>query len=237
MLDVLDLPPDSEVLVSAVTIPQMINLIKYHQLVPVPIDLDMSNLQVKSEQLELAYTQKTRMILVAHVFGCRMDLTEVANFAEKHDLFFVEDCAQVFLADGYLGHPSAIVSMFSFGAIKFEKALTSRDNNNLSIDVMLQTTHVVAGLKQALLIPVFNLQPSDPAQTISPSVSTTLGYTISSGNFNFPTILVLTPNLETDLKQEKNGIIPEHSQKDCVLATWLVSIGSSNYLPWRSIRW
>ena len=84
---------------------------------------------------------------------------------------------------------------------------------------MLQTTHVVAGLKQALLIPVFNLQPSDPAQTISPSVPTILGYTISSGNFNFPTILVLTPNLETDLKQEKNGIIPEHSQKDCVLAT------------------
>ena len=63
------------------------------------------------------------MILVAHVFGCRMDLTEVVNFAAKHDLFVVEDCAQVFLADGYLGHPSATVSMFSFGAIKTATAL------------------------------------------------------------------------------------------------------------------
>ena len=123
LLGSLNLPAGSEVLVSAITIPQMIELLKSHQLVPVPIDIDMGSLAVKSEHLESSITKKTRMILVAHIFGCRMDLTEVVNFAAKHDLFVIEDCAQVFLADDYRGHPSATVSMFSFGAIKTATAL------------------------------------------------------------------------------------------------------------------
>ena len=118
---------------------------------------------------------------------------------------------------------------------QFEKVLTSKDNNNQSIGVMFQATPLVAGLEQGLLIPVFNfmagirtqsgfemavgpsivfnLQSDDPAQAISPSVSIALGYTISSGDFNFPTTLVLTPNLEPDLKYEKkDGTVSEHSQ-------------------------
>ena len=113
---------------------------------------------------------------------------------------------------------------------QFEKVLTSKDNNNQSIGVMFQATPLVAGLEQGLLIPVFNfmagvrtqsgfemavgpsiifnLQTDEPEQAISPSVSIALGYTISSGDFNFPTTLVLTPNLEPDLKHnQEDGTI------------------------------
>ena len=64
LLDSLNLPAGSagsagsEVLVSAITIPQMIDLLKSHQLVPVPIDIDMGSLTVKSEHLELSLTKK-----------------------------------------------------------------------------------------------------------------------------------------------------------------------------------
>ena len=58
MLDSLNLPAGSEVLVSAITIPQMIDLLKSHQLVPVPIDIDMGSLAVKSEHLESSITKK-----------------------------------------------------------------------------------------------------------------------------------------------------------------------------------
>ena len=119
---------------------------------------------------------------------------------------------------------------------QFEKVLTSKDNNNQSIGVMFSATPLVAGLEQGLVIPafnfmagvrtqsgfemavgpsiIFNLQTDEPEQAISPSVSIALGYTISSGDFNFPTTLVLTPNLESDLKhKEEDGTISEHSQK------------------------
>ena len=59
-----------------------------------------------------------------------------------------------------------------------------------------------------------SLQTDEPEQVISLSVSIALGYTISSGDFNFPTTLVLTPNLEPDLKhKQEDGTISEHSQK------------------------
>ncbi len=58
LLDSLNLPAGSEVLVSAITIPQMIDLLKSHQLVPIPIDIDMGSLTVKSEHLELSLTKK-----------------------------------------------------------------------------------------------------------------------------------------------------------------------------------
>ena len=119
---------------------------------------------------------------------------------------------------------------------QFEKVLISKDNNNQSIGVMFSATPLVAGLEQGLLIPafnfmagvrtqsgfemavgpsiIFNLQTDEPEQAISPSVSIALGYTISSGDFNFPTTLVLTPNLEPDLKhKQEDGTISEHSQK------------------------
>ena len=61
---------------------------------------------------------------------------------------------------------------------------------------------------------VLDLQTDDPATAISPSVSIAIGYTISSGDFNFPTTLVLTPNLQGDLEhKEPDGTITKHSQK------------------------
>ena len=39
-LRLMNWPPGSEIICSAITIPDMIYLIRYHNLVPVPIDLD-----------------------------------------------------------------------------------------------------------------------------------------------------------------------------------------------------
>ena len=47
---------------------------------------------------------------------------------------------------------------------------------------------------------ILDLQTDDPATAISLSVSIAIGYAISSGDFNFPTMLVLAPNLRRDLE-------------------------------------
>jgi dTDP-4-amino-4,6-dideoxygalactose transaminase len=63
------------------------------------------------------------MILVAHLFGTKMDMQPLVEFAAKHDLPLVEDCAQVYRAKEYRGHPQSDVSLFSFGPIKTATAL------------------------------------------------------------------------------------------------------------------
>lgn len=123
LLQILALPPGSEVLVSAITIRDMTRILEHHGLVPVAIDMDMNTLSVAVASLEAACSDRTRAILIAHLFGSRMQLDEVVKFAHAHDLVFLEDAAQAFAADGYTGHTKSDVSFFSFGPIKTASAL------------------------------------------------------------------------------------------------------------------
>jgi perosamine synthetase len=123
LLQVLDFPAGSEVLVSAVTIRDMTRILQAHGLVPVPIDLDVQRLSVRPESMERAVTPRTRAILVAHLFGSRMPMEPVLRFAREHGIFVFEDCAQAYAGPEDLRPPQADVSMFSFGTIKTATAL------------------------------------------------------------------------------------------------------------------
>jgi perosamine synthetase len=115
--------PGGEVLVSAVTHPDMVRVIERHGLRAVPVDLDTATLEPRIELLEEALSACTRAVLVAHLFGGRFDLGRVAAFARRHGLLLVEDCAQAFRGPGDPGDPLADVSMFSFGSIKTASAV------------------------------------------------------------------------------------------------------------------
>lgn len=116
-------PPGSEILVSAVTIRNMIEIIEHHGLVAVPVDMDMESLTVRLDSLRRAISPKSRAILVAHLFGSRMDLAPVARITAEHGLALIEDCAQPFARDGYWGHPDCDLAITSFGPLKTASAL------------------------------------------------------------------------------------------------------------------
>lgn len=123
LLSALDLEPGDEILVSAVTHPDMPAIVRAHGLVPVPVDLDLDTMAPRRDELEAAVTPRTRALLVAHLFGARFDLAEAAAFARQHDLLLVEDCAQTILGPTDAGDPLADVSLYSFGSIKTATAL------------------------------------------------------------------------------------------------------------------
>lgn len=116
-------PRGSEVLVSAMTIPDMVRIIRQHGLVPVPLDLDPELAFPPATQIASRVTPRTRAVLVAHLFGATAPLDEHIALARAHGLLFVEDCAQAFRGRDYAGHPDADVSLFSFGTIKTATAL------------------------------------------------------------------------------------------------------------------
>jgi dTDP-4-amino-4,6-dideoxygalactose transaminase len=111
------------VLVSAVTHPDMVRIIEAHGLVPVPVDLDVATLAPRLELAERLVTPRTRAILIAHLFGSRLDLAPYAAFAGRHRLHLWEDCAQAFNRPDDTGDAAAVVSMYSFDALKTCTAL------------------------------------------------------------------------------------------------------------------
>jgi perosamine synthetase len=122
MLGQLGLPAGSEVLVSAVTIEDMVTILRHHGLVAVPIDVDPTDMSPGFKDIDRAITSRTKAMLIAHLFGTRLPLQPFAEKAQEHGLLLWEDCAQAF--DGrYAGHPEADAAMFSFGPIKTATAL------------------------------------------------------------------------------------------------------------------
>ena len=123
LLTALELPAGSEMIVSAVTIPDMVRIVEHHRLVPVPVDVDGRTLQPVLEHLERSITPRTRAILVAHLFGTHIDMVPIIELAKQHDLLVIEDCAQAFVGSAYAGHPDSDCALFSFGPIKTATAL------------------------------------------------------------------------------------------------------------------
>lgn len=123
VLQSLALPRNSEILVSAITIRDMVGIIERHGLRAVPVDIDPESCSLRCDLLAQAITPRSKAILVAHLFGSRMSMEHIVEIAQRHKLYVFEDCAQAYAADGYRGHPRSDVAMFSFGPIKTATAL------------------------------------------------------------------------------------------------------------------
>ncbi len=118
-------PRGSEVIVSGINIPDMARILEHHGLHMVPVDVDLHTMEILADEVEEAITPRTRLVLVAHLFGSRMDMDPVFEITGQHpDILVVEDCAQAFDGcEGYRGDDRSDLSLFSFGAIKTASAL------------------------------------------------------------------------------------------------------------------
>jgi perosamine synthetase len=112
-----------EVLMSAITHPDMARIVSRHGLVPVPVDLDLETLQPRPDLLESAVTGRTRALVVAHLFGARVDLEAAIAFCRRHHLVLIEDCAQTLRSPSDTGDTRTDAALFSFGSIKTAPAL------------------------------------------------------------------------------------------------------------------
>lgn len=116
-------PAGSEVLMSAVNIRDMARIVEAHGLVPVPVDVDPDTLAVSTVALSAAVTPRTRAVLIAHLYGSRMPMDGIVAVARERNLLLLEDCAESWTGDGWLGDERADVRLFSFGPIKTATAL------------------------------------------------------------------------------------------------------------------
>lgn len=123
LIQALGLKPGDEVIFSALNVKGMVRVVREAGLIPVPVDLDIAHMGPSLERLEAAITPRSKIFVVAHLFGARLDLDPLFALARSKGIIAVEDCAQAFNGRDYPGSPAADVNMFSFGPIKTATAL------------------------------------------------------------------------------------------------------------------
>jgi CDP-6-deoxy-D-xylo-4-hexulose-3-dehydrase len=85
------LKPGDEVVTVAAGFPTTLAPILQNNLVPVFVDVNLSDYTAIPDQLGEAVGPRTRAIMMAHTLGVPFDLDVVSELAKKHDLWVVED--------------------------------------------------------------------------------------------------------------------------------------------------
>ncbi|MFD5064328.1 lipopolysaccharide biosynthesis protein RfbH [Streptomyces sp. NPDC058394] len=85
------LKPGDEIITVAAGFPTTVNPILQNGLVPVFVDVDLTTYNATADRVAAAIGPRTRAIIIAHALGNPFEVTEIAQLAEQHDLFLIED--------------------------------------------------------------------------------------------------------------------------------------------------
>ena len=80
-----------EVITVAAGFPTTIAPIVQYGAVPVFVDMDLETANVNAEQLEQAWSPKTKAVMLAHSLGNPFNIKTVKTFCDKHGLWLIED--------------------------------------------------------------------------------------------------------------------------------------------------
>ena len=92
----LQLTAGDEVITTPITDMGALTPILYEGAVPVFADVDPTTLNVTAETIAAQLTDRTRAIVVTHLFGQPCELDAIVALAERHQLTVIEDAAQAF---------------------------------------------------------------------------------------------------------------------------------------------
>lgn len=93
-LSVFDFPERSEIIVPSNTYIATILAILNTGNIPVLVEPDISSYNINPTFIESKITDKTKAILVVHLYGQSAQMNEICSIAEKYNLEIIEDCAQ-----------------------------------------------------------------------------------------------------------------------------------------------
>ncbi|MFI9723684.1 lipopolysaccharide biosynthesis protein RfbH [Streptomyces sp. NPDC052396] len=85
------LRPGDEVITVAAGFPTTVNPILQNGLVPVFVDVELGTYNATAAKVAAAIGPRTRAIIIAHALGNPFEVAEIAQLAEEHELFLIED--------------------------------------------------------------------------------------------------------------------------------------------------
>lgn len=120
ILRALEFPPDSEIIIPALTFWVIPEIARRAGLRPVFVDVDPLTFNLAPEKIEAAITGRTRAIIPTHLYGQPCEMEPILRLAEKYGLVVIEDCAQAVGARyrGRLVGTFGTAAFFSFQMLK-----------------------------------------------------------------------------------------------------------------------
>lgn len=94
----LDPEPGDEIVTTPITDMGALAPILYQGAIPVFADVDPLTCNITAESVAACLSERTKAIVVTHLFGNPCDLDAILDVAAKHGIPVIEDCAQAFLA-------------------------------------------------------------------------------------------------------------------------------------------
>ena len=86
--------PGDEVITVAHTAVATVAAIDLCGATPILVDIEPETFQLDPRQLENARTERTRAVVLVHLYGIPADVEAVQRFCRSHELRLIEDCAQ-----------------------------------------------------------------------------------------------------------------------------------------------
>ena len=127
----LDIKETDEVLVPTYTNMASFFAVLYVGATPVPIDIEPDTWNINPSLIEGKITDKTKAIMVVHLFGHPVDMGQVLEIAQKYGLYVIEDCAE---AHGALYNGKKVGSLGDVGCFSFyaNKIITTGEGGMLT---------------------------------------------------------------------------------------------------------
>ena len=103
--------PGDEIITTSITDMGALAPIVYQGAIPVFCDVDPETCNVTAATIEKCISDKTKAIIVTHLFGNPCEMESIMALANKHDIPVIEDTAQAFMAsydDKYVGTFGAV---------------------------------------------------------------------------------------------------------------------------------
>jgi perosamine synthetase len=97
-LGALDVAPGDEVVTTPITDMGAIAPILFQGAIPVFADVDPNTLNLTAETIRPRMTERTRAIIVTHLFGNPCDMDPILTLARERSVAIIEDSAQAYLA-------------------------------------------------------------------------------------------------------------------------------------------
>ena len=93
-INFLDLGPNDEVLIPAITDIGTVLGVMLQGSIPVFVDVEPITQNIDPDDIERHITSRTKAIIPVHLYGYPCDMDRIMPIARAHNLYVVEDCAQ-----------------------------------------------------------------------------------------------------------------------------------------------
>ena len=105
-----------EILVSSFTNMATFFAVLYQGARPIPVDIEPDTWNINPALIEEKITEKTKAILVVHIYGHPADMDPILRIAKSYGLYVIEDCAE---AHGALYKGQKVGSLGDVGCFSF----------------------------------------------------------------------------------------------------------------------